>query len=197
MRPGETRFGPCAPRIDAAIEALSALWGETIVPCGGSAAQPSGPDHPESRPRGLSHLRPQPEPVFRGKSQSNCATHPAGNWRPHVARRARPSAPSPGLARTKSKRVSKRFCLGFPAPRSTSSPPRARSCPSGWRNRSARTSRMPETPYQALSADDRRDALRVAEGSSPHRAFLLEKDIWVVATLHALFDAPFGNDLAF
>ena len=56
---------------------------------------------------------------------------------------------------------------------------------------------MPETPYQALSAADRRDALRVAEGSSPHRAFLLEKDIWVVATLHALFDAPFGNDLAF
>ena len=56
---------------------------------------------------------------------------------------------------------------------------------------------MAETSYQALSADDRRDALRVAEGSSPHRAFLLEKDVWVVATLHALFEAPFGNDLAF
>ena len=56
---------------------------------------------------------------------------------------------------------------------------------------------MAETPYQALSADDRRDALRVAEGTSPHRAFLLEKDIWVVATLRALFDAPFGGDLAF
>ena len=56
---------------------------------------------------------------------------------------------------------------------------------------------MPETPYQALSANDRRDALRVAEGGGPHRAFLLEKDIWVVATLHALFDAPFGKDLAF
>ena len=56
---------------------------------------------------------------------------------------------------------------------------------------------MPETPYQALSADDQRDALRVAESGSPHRAYLLEKDIWVVATLRALFDAPFGNDLAF
>lgn len=56
---------------------------------------------------------------------------------------------------------------------------------------------MAETPYPALSADDRRDALRVAEGTSPHRAFLLEKDIWVVATLRALFDAPFGGDLAF
>ena len=56
---------------------------------------------------------------------------------------------------------------------------------------------MSETPYQALSAEDRRDALRVAEERSPHRAFLLEKDIWVVATLHALFDASFGKDLTF
>ncbi len=56
---------------------------------------------------------------------------------------------------------------------------------------------MAETPYRSLSADDQRNALRVAEASSPHRAFLLEKDIWVVATLHALFDAPFGRDLAF
>ena len=56
---------------------------------------------------------------------------------------------------------------------------------------------MAETPYQTLSVDDRRDALRVAEGRSPHRAFLLEKDVWVVATLRALFDAPFGNDLVF
>ena len=42
MRPVETRFGPCAPRIGAAIEALSVLWGETIVPCGGSAANRLG-----------------------------------------------------------------------------------------------------------------------------------------------------------
>ena len=56
---------------------------------------------------------------------------------------------------------------------------------------------MAETPYQALSVDDRRDALRVAQDRSLHRAFLLEKDIWVVATLGALFDAPFGKDLAF
>ena len=56
---------------------------------------------------------------------------------------------------------------------------------------------MAETPYRSLSAADRRDALRVAEAGSPHRAFLLEKDIWVVATLHALFEAPFGKDLAF
>ena len=38
MRPVETRFGQCAPSTGKAITALSALWGETIVPCGGSAA---------------------------------------------------------------------------------------------------------------------------------------------------------------
>lgn len=42
MCPVETRFGQCAPRIGKAIEALSALWGETIVPCGGSAANRLG-----------------------------------------------------------------------------------------------------------------------------------------------------------
>ena len=38
MRPVETRFGICAPSIGKAIAALSELWGETIVPCGGAAA---------------------------------------------------------------------------------------------------------------------------------------------------------------
>lgn len=38
MRPIETRFGQCAPSIHKALAALSALWGETIVPTGGSAA---------------------------------------------------------------------------------------------------------------------------------------------------------------
>lgn len=38
MRPVETRFGQCTPSTGKAIAALSALWGETIVPCGGSAA---------------------------------------------------------------------------------------------------------------------------------------------------------------
>ncbi len=38
MRPIETRFGPRTPRVGKALAALSALWGETIVPCGGAAA---------------------------------------------------------------------------------------------------------------------------------------------------------------
>ena len=38
MLPVETRFGLRPPVIEKAITALSALWGETIVPCGASAA---------------------------------------------------------------------------------------------------------------------------------------------------------------
>ena len=38
MRPVETRFGFRAPRVGKALAALSALWVETIVPCGGGAA---------------------------------------------------------------------------------------------------------------------------------------------------------------
>ena len=56
---------------------------------------------------------------------------------------------------------------------------------------------MAETRFQFLPAGERRDALRVAQERGPYRAFLLEKDVWVVATLRALFDAPFGRDLVF
>ena len=56
---------------------------------------------------------------------------------------------------------------------------------------------MAETGYQDLSADDRRDALEVAERTGSHKAHLLEKDLWVVATLGALFDAPFAGHLTF
>ena len=38
MRPIDTRFGRCAPRVGKAIQALSNLWEETIVRCGGAAA---------------------------------------------------------------------------------------------------------------------------------------------------------------
>ena len=38
MRPVETRFGLRAPRVARALTSLSKMWGETIVPCGGSAA---------------------------------------------------------------------------------------------------------------------------------------------------------------
>lgn len=38
MRPIPTRFGLRAPRLEKALSSLSALWGETIVPNGGGAA---------------------------------------------------------------------------------------------------------------------------------------------------------------
>ena len=42
MRPVETRFGPCAPDLDKALEALADLWNVTIVPCGAAAAHALG-----------------------------------------------------------------------------------------------------------------------------------------------------------
>ena len=56
---------------------------------------------------------------------------------------------------------------------------------------------MPDTRFQSLSANDRRDALEVAASLSGRRAHLLEKDIWVIQTLHALDRASFGEDLTF
>ena len=42
MRPIETRFGLCAPSLTKVIASLSALWGETMVPSGGAAANVLG-----------------------------------------------------------------------------------------------------------------------------------------------------------
>lgn len=42
VRPTQTRFGSCPPAIDKVIESLSAMWGETIVPCGGALANALG-----------------------------------------------------------------------------------------------------------------------------------------------------------
>ena len=40
--PVETRFGLRPPAVEKVIASLSALWGETIVPCGGAAANALG-----------------------------------------------------------------------------------------------------------------------------------------------------------
>lgn len=56
---------------------------------------------------------------------------------------------------------------------------------------------MGETQFQHLSVEERRLALRKAQAEGPHPAFLLEKDIWAVATLNVLFEAPFGRHLVF
>lgn len=54
---------------------------------------------------------------------------------------------------------------------------------------------MAEQQFQALSSDDRRAALEVAERSSSYKAHLLEKDVWVVVTLKVLFDTKFAPHL--
>ena len=51
--------------------------------------------------------------------------------------------------------------------------------------------------YQDLLVRERRDALEVAESSCGRKAHLLEKDIWVVATLGILFDSPIAEHLTF
>lgn len=42
VRPIQTRFGPRPPSVEKVLTSLSTLWGETIVPCGGMAANALG-----------------------------------------------------------------------------------------------------------------------------------------------------------
>ena len=58
---------------------------------------------------------------------------------------------------------------------------------------------MVETPFQSLTPGDRLDALVIAanRSRSKRRAYLLEKDVWVVETLRVLVEAPFGRHLTF
>ena len=56
---------------------------------------------------------------------------------------------------------------------------------------------MAKAPFGRLSLGERRDALEVAERRTGHFASLFEKDMWVVATLRVLFEAPFGRHLVF
>ena len=56
---------------------------------------------------------------------------------------------------------------------------------------------MADARFQSLSPNDQRDALEVASSLSGRRAHLLEKDIWVVHTLHALMQSPSSDDLTF
>jgi hypothetical protein len=48
-----------------------------------------------------------------------------------------------------------------------------------------------------LSSKDQAELLRQVEAEVNRRFILLEKDIWVVWSLHALFDAPFAEALTF
>ena len=55
---------------------------------------------------------------------------------------------------------------------------------------------MPESWFE-LSSADQSEALEVAAGRSGRPAHLLEKDIWVVGALSAIYDSPLGDSLTF
>jgi hypothetical protein len=52
-------------------------------------------------------------------------------------------------------------------------------------------------PFLGLASEERAEALRVAADISGRPADLLEKDVWVVWVLNAMFDSPFGDHLCF
>lgn len=51
--------------------------------------------------------------------------------------------------------------------------------------------------FFTLGQDDRREALEFARAETGRPTHLLEKDVWVVWTLHALFESPLSSDLTF
>ena len=55
---------------------------------------------------------------------------------------------------------------------------------------------MPESWFE-LSSADQSESLEVAAGRSGRPAHLLEKDIWVVWALSAIYDGPLGGTLTF
>lgn len=56
---------------------------------------------------------------------------------------------------------------------------------------------MDKVAFQTLSPSERIDALLAVQAESGRRAFLLEKDIWLVRILDVLFNGPFGADFVF
>jgi hypothetical protein len=56
---------------------------------------------------------------------------------------------------------------------------------------------MPDQPFLHLPKDQRAEALAVAANASGRPDNILEKDVWVVWVLNALFDSHFGEHLCF
>lgn len=54
---------------------------------------------------------------------------------------------------------------------------------------------MADTPFEKLTPGRRRTALSAAATATNGLDHLLEKDVWVVYTLRALMDTPYGEDL--
>ena len=131
MRPVGTRFGPCAPSVDKALNALADLWHETIVPSGGAAAHVLGLT--TQIPVRSVYLTSGPgRRLHFGKLNVELRHAPRWQLAAPAAGRAKLSGLWPGSARTRSDRGSKTCCPACPPRMSTSSPRRARPCRIGW-----------------------------------------------------------------
>ena len=140
MQPVETRFGSCAPSVEKAIDSLSALWGETIVSFGASAANVLG--LATQNPVLFVYLTPVPTADCASMHRKCiCVMRRAGNsWR-RTAEPATSFAPWHGSARERSRTLSRRS--------PTSSP--TTTWPS-WRRRAIMPAWLAE-PVSALVAD--------------------------------------------
>lgn len=69
-------------------------------------------------------------------------------------------------------------------------------CHRGWRAPSAKKLLVSESFLQ-LSQNDQREVLEIVREKTQRPTLLLEKDVWVVWTLGALFDSALATDLTF
>src|SRR5438552_1297187 len=72
----------------------------------------------------------------------------------------------------------------------------ARLCHPGWLGPSAKKLFVAEY-FISLSRDDQREVLEQVRAKTDRPTHLLEKDVWVVWALGALFDSPLAADLTF
>ncbi len=92
VRPIQTRFGPRPPAVKKVIVSLSTLWGETIVPCGGEAANAlalttQAPVRSVYLTFGLNRW------LTLGELTVDLRHAPVGSWRRHTGWPARQSCP--------------------------------------------------------------------------------------------------------
>ena len=138
MRPVETRFGPCAPSIEKAVASLSASWGETIVPCGASAANVLGLT--TQNPVLSVYLTSGPNRRLRFRCPRStlapCAALATRGTVPKAGDAVRAlAAPWHGSPPERSRTLSRRSSPGSPTTTWPSWRRRARSCWRGWRSR--------------------------------------------------------------
>ena len=135
MRPIETRFGIRSPSVGKALAALSALWGETIVPCGGSAANRLGLTAQNPVRMVYLTIRAQPPASVRDayRGVASCPALATGGAAPKGGRRD----PRLGMARSRRSRAQPGGAVADARSGGTGRTlvRRGRSCRTGLRNR--------------------------------------------------------------